>query len=168
MRAVCSYRWPVYTVGANASVLDIIECMATSDNVINTAFVPPEQRDVKTFNDMLTYVSRDPSHWVLPTTPLERSVHGRTTKISPPLAEFEVLHTVLEPGKPDTIRAARGPSIGIVAAGKQVHFEVEHEKLDLPRGGIVFVAPGCEVKVSFAGDDETGGEVWWATTSDLE
>ncbi|KZV69768.1 mannose-6-phosphate isomerase [Peniophora sp. CONT] len=147
---------------------DIIECMAASDNVINSAFVPPEQRDVETFNDMLTYVSRDPSHWVLPTTPLERSVHGRTTEISPPLAEFEVLHSVLEPGKPDAILAARGPTIGIVASGSRVHFEVEHEKLDLPRGGIVFLAPGCDVKVSYVGDGETGGEVWWATTHDLE
>ncbi|VDB91497.1 unnamed protein product [Peniophora sp. CBMAI 1063] len=147
---------------------DIIECMAASDNVINTAFVPPAQRDIDTFNDMLTYTSRPPSHWVLPTTPLERSVHGRTTKISPPLAEFEVLHSVLEPGKPDTIRAARGPSIGIVASGERVRFEVEHDMLELPRGGIVFVAPGCEVKVGYVGDGEGGAEVWWATTNDLE
>ena len=142
--------------------------MAASDNVINSAFVPHEERDVNTFNDMLTYTSRDPSHWVLPTVPLERSVHGRTTKISLPLAEFEVLHTVLEPGKPDTIRAARGPSIGIVTSGAHVNFEVDYDRLELPRGGIVFVAPGCEVKVSYVGDEEHGGDVWWATTNDLE
>lgn len=93
---------------------------------------PARTARVTTFNDMLTYVSRDPSHWMLPMTALERSVYGRKTKISPPLAKFEVLHTILEPGKPDAILAARGPSIAIVTSGARVHFEVEHDSARSP------------------------------------
>ncbi|KAI0031489.1 RmlC-like cupin domain-containing protein [Vararia minispora EC-137] len=141
---------------------DIVECMAISDNVLNAAFVPHEQRHLRTFLDTVTYTSREQSHWILPVAPLERSVRGKTTKFSPPLEEFEVLHTVLDQSGTETIRAARGPTVAIVVEGCGITFEVEGERLEtIPRGGVVFVVPGKEVTV------EGEGEVWWATTHDL-
>jgi mannose-6-phosphate isomerase len=157
VRALSQFNLPLLLKGT-----DIIECMAASDNVVNAAFVPPKQRDLHTFTDMLTYTSREPSHWALSAMPLERSVHGLTTKFSPPLEEFEVLHTVLDEKSLEAIRPARGPTVGVVVEGSGVTFEIGEERLQsIPRGGIVLVAPGLGVTV------EGDGEVWWATTNDL-
>jgi mannose-6-phosphate isomerase len=140
--------------------------MAVSDNVVNSAFVPPAERDIPTFVDMLTYTSRDASHWSLPSKPFSRSRGGRTTAFSPPLEEFDVLWTRL--GADPTLAAeaaeealapAAGPTIGIVTQGK-VKVVAGGEELELPEGGIAFVAPGNEITVQTVGSGE--GEVWWA------
>lgn len=139
---------------------DIIECMAVSDNVVNSAFVPPEERDISTFVDMLTYTSREASHWALPEKTFERSRTGRTTAFQPPMEEFDVLWTRLGLAE-ETLAPAEGPTIGFVTKGS-VRMRTEEEELILPSGGIVFVAPGHEVTVQSVGSDE--GEIWWATS----
>jgi mannose-6-phosphate isomerase len=144
-------------------LIDIIECMAVSDNVVNSAFVPPQERDIKTFTDMLTYTSREPSHWALSVTKFTRSVTGMTVAYSPPLEEFDVLRTQLPGGKVERITSALGPTIGIVTSGGAVKFSAANEELELPEGGIIYVVPGKEVTIEAgAGED---AEVWWASYS---
>jgi mannose-6-phosphate isomerase len=143
--------------------IDIIECMAVSDNVVNSAFAPPAERDIKTFTDMLTYTSREPSHWALPVSTFPRSKTGQTSAFSPPLEEFDVLRTQLEMGKIETITAASGPTIGIVTDGGEVRFDVGGEQITVPEGGIVYVVPGHDVKLETVGGGT--GEIWWSTSS---
>jgi mannose-6-phosphate isomerase len=159
LKAVRTYSPPATSSNAHSYFTDIIECMAVSDNVVNSAFVPPEERDVKTFVDMLTYTSREPSHWSLPQKPFGRSRTGQTTAFSPPLEEFEVLWTQLK--QAETIAPAGGPTIGIVTKGS-VKVAAGGEELELPQGGVVFVAPGNEIDIQAVSGGET--EVWWATS----
>ncbi|TFK47139.1 mannose-6-phosphate isomerase [Heliocybe sulcata] len=155
---------------------EIIECMAVSDNVLNSAFVPPEERDITTFTNMLTYTSRPVTEWVLPRKPYERAKNGKTQKFDPPLEEFSVLWTelgkeVVEEG--DVLGASPGPTIGIVtkagtrsgdlATGEgKVRFESGGESLEVPVGGVVFAAPGNDIAVSVVGAEGLA-EVWWST-----
>ncbi|KAF8524689.1 mannose-6-phosphate isomerase [Hysterangium stoloniferum] len=76
---------------------DIIECMAASDNVVNAAFVPPEDRDPYIFTEMLTYAPRPAETLGIPSTPYKGGTRGRTTAYDPLLVEFTVLHTSLDP-----------------------------------------------------------------------
>jgi mannose-6-phosphate isomerase len=137
--------------------------MAVSDNVVNSAFAPPEERDIKTFTDMLTYTSREPAHWSLKVSDFPRSKTGQTKAFSPPLEEFDVLWTQLSPGKSEHIGAANGPTIGIVTSGGDTRFSAGGEELVVPSGGIVYVVPGHGMTVEQVGGG--AGEVWWATCS---
>jgi mannose-6-phosphate isomerase len=142
---------------------DIIECMAVSDNVINAAFCAPEERDVSTFKSMLTYTSRAPSHWALPRHPSSVSGKGCSSTFSPPLEEFDVIWTELAGGaKEEIIKAAKGPTIGIVLKGT-VKFTANQDSLTLPEGGIAFVAANNEVHVELV--DGAYGDIWWSTYS---
>ncbi|KAI0073128.1 mannose-6-phosphate isomerase [Panus rudis PR-1116 ss-1] len=146
---------------------DIIECMAISDNVLNAAFVPESQskQHVPTFLSMLTYTSREPSHWILPHTKYKHSKTGKTQAYDPPLDEFVVLGTHLKEGDAEVLGAVGGPTIGIVTKGR-VRFSVAAgEVVEIDEGGIVYVVPGCDVEADLVkGADGGYGEVWWATS----
>lgn len=151
---------------------DIIECMAVSDNVLNSAFAPPEEikQQVPIFLEMLTYTARPASHWALPVRPYAHSLQRRTSAYDPPLEEFTVLGTSLRPGpggvggdgRRERLGAVGGPTIGIVTRGK-VRVSAGGDTLELEEGGIVYVVPGNEVQVELLQPDGDGeGEVWWA------
>ncbi|PCH42743.1 mannose-6-phosphate isomerase [Wolfiporia cocos MD-104 SS10] len=148
---------------------DIIECMAISDNVLNSAFSPPEEvkQQIPTFVDMLTYTARPVTHWALPAQPYQGSAHKRTTQYDPPLEEFVVMGTALREGAEsrERLEKVNGPTIGIVTRGK-VRFGVTEggaEELVLEEGGVMYVVPGKTVEVELLSADKEGeGEVWWA------
>ncbi|KAF8509707.1 RmlC-like cupin domain-containing protein [Hysterangium stoloniferum] len=99
---------------------DIIECMAASDNVVNAAFVPPEDRDPRTLG--------------LRSTPYKGSTRGRTTAYDPPLAKFTVLHSSLDPHyNEEQLQPAPGPTTGIVLEG-EVHITTAADKEDIFKG----------------------------------
>ena len=139
---------------------DIIECMAVSDNVLNTAFVPPEERQVKAFVHALTFTARDVDYWRLQHKQYEGSETGLTQVYTPPFDEFVVLGTSLTEGGKETLDAVKGPTIGIVTNGK-VKFNVGDEEEELDAGGIIFVAPGHKVHVDQLVKES---EVWWAAS----
>ncbi|TFY77367.1 hypothetical protein EWM64_g6645 [Hericium alpestre] len=138
-------------------VVDIIECMATSDNVLNAAFPPPppgeKVDELGSFERTLNYTAAPPAHWALPTTPFK----GHTTAYRPPLEEFIVLRTSLA-GFPESLGRV-GPTVGIVLKGA-AKFMVGAEQELVDRGGVVFVSAGSEVVVEAQGD---WAEIWWAT-----
>ncbi|KAF8509701.1 RmlC-like cupin domain-containing protein, partial [Hysterangium stoloniferum] len=102
---------------------DIIECMATSDNLVNVAFVPPEDRDPCIFTEMLTYALRSAETLGIPSTPYKGSTHGHTTAYDPPLVEFTVLHTFLNPHyNEEQLQPAPRPTTGIVLEGEVSHY----------------------------------------------
>ncbi|KAL8932775.1 MAG: hypothetical protein Q9216_006681 [Gyalolechia sp. 2 TL-2023] len=104
---------------------DIIECMASSDNVVRAGFTPKFQ-DIPTLTSMLTYsyapISEQKMNPVdYPYVTLNRSAYSSSSSAilyDPPIEEFSVVKTELN-GKEAkaTFEAIEGPSIIICTAG---------------------------------------------------
>lgn len=137
--------------------------MATSDNVVNASFAPPEARDIHTFSSMLTYDAQAWTRWSLPRKPYEHSVNGLTHVYAPPLPEFIVLGTKLESGKEtEVLTKVNGPTCAIVTRGGVILSVKGEDAMELEKGTVVFIAPGKDIEVT---SKVKGGdaEVWWAT-----
>ncbi|GAA5926896.1 uncharacterized protein JCM15063_000399 [Sporobolomyces koalae] len=129
---------------------DIMECMATSDNVVR-AGLTPKLRDVPTLTTMLTYTSSPPAEQILPPVSFRSTRH--TTLYDPPIDEFSVLLTVLQEGENEEFEPIEGPSILIfteldggkgqaqLAAGAGQAEEIKRE------GQVFFVAAGQEITI---------------------
>ncbi|GAA5855858.1 hypothetical protein JCM9279_003342 [Rhodotorula babjevae] len=136
---------------------DIMECMATSDNVVR-AGLTPKLRDVPTLTSMLTYTSSPPSEQIM--TPVGFRSTKHTTLYDPPIDEFSVLLTLLEQGETERYDVIEGPSILIFTelegAGEG---EGEGARLSWSKGDdevsregqVFFVGAGEEVTVEAKG-----------------
>ncbi|KAJ9110639.1 hypothetical protein QFC19_001468 [Naganishia cerealis] len=140
---------------------DIIECMATSDNVVR-AGLTPKLRDVPTLISMLTYTSA-PAHAQL----LEPTEFApKTLLYDPPIDEFSVLRLKLTGAEETEVhRPIEGPSLVVVTegSGKVAIKGGEHADaaaLELARGQVVFIAAGEEVE--YTASDEQGLELFRA------
>ncbi|KAL7409112.1 mannose-6-phosphate isomerase [Mrakia frigida] len=129
---------------------DIIECMATSDNVVR-AGLTPKLRDVPTLVSMLTYITAPPDAQLMSPTSF-RSLPN-TLLYDPPIEEFSVLHTKLAANVDEAQPGVDGPSILIVTngAGELVCEGIEGS---LKEGSVWFVAAGKEVKLKANGGEE--------------
>ncbi|KAK2055548.1 phosphomannose isomerase type I [Colletotrichum caudatum] len=131
---------------------DIVECMARSNNVLNTGFCPPGDRsNVDLFAGALTFRAHSEADVLLPPRPSPRGARGRTVVYPPPLSEFDMLKTDLSAGAGDkdggteVIRAGEGPAVAIVTDGEGV-LEADGKTFDVKAGYIWFIAPGVEAK----------------------
>ena len=131
-------------------VLDIIECMATSDNVVR-AGLTPKLRDVPTLIEMLTYQAGPGSKQLLTPTSFNRGEgegadDTSTTLYDPPIDEFSVLKIELKDGGSTRHRAIAGPSLCVVTEGKaRIGWEGGRAE-DVVRGDVVFVGAGTVVE----------------------
>ncbi|KAH9846395.1 mannos-6-phosphate isomerase [Lenzites betulinus] len=133
---------------------DIVECMATSDNVIR-AGLTPKLRDVPNLVAGLTYNSSPASkHLVQPATFAPGAAHS--TLYDPPIPEFAVVRTELAAGAREAHRAVDGPSIAIVTEGRgAVAWGCGGgERLEVSEGEVFFVGAGQEVEL--VGEGERG------------
>ncbi|KAF8508669.1 mannos-6-phosphate isomerase [Hysterangium stoloniferum] len=128
---------------------DIVETMATSDNVLR-AGLTPKTRDVPNLVSSLTYAAADSSmHLVKPQHGLFSGSH--TKLYDPPIPEFSVAMTKLSKGEKEDHPGVNGPSLAIVTAGNgSVHWH--GGEMDLKEGGMLFVS--ADVGVTFVGDME--------------
>jgi len=129
---------------------DIVETMATSDNVVR-AGLTPKLRDVPTLLSMLTYSTTTFANQLMEKVPYKSS--KRTILYDPPIDEFSVLLTELEAGEEEEHPAIQGPSIFIVikSAGS---FEWNNgsESHDLKGDGeVFFIAAGASIKFKASG-----------------
>jgi len=93
---------------------EILECMACSDNVVR-AGLTPKHKDVENLIEMLTYTMGGPD---IEFGRLEHSDEGSHTLVyTPPVPEFEVLVTTVEPGHEYAIPPLDVPSILICFEG---------------------------------------------------
>jgi len=128
---------------------DIIECMATSDNVVR-AGLTPKLRDVPTLVEMLTYESGPASKQLLK----PETISSSTLLYDPPIDEFSVFKVEVRQGEKEGHRAVDGPSICVITQGKgSVSWAAEDAQLEVARGDVVFVGAGREVTWA-AGEDE--------------
>lgn len=97
---------------------DIMECMARSDNVLNTGFCPRVERDsVELFTQALTFTPHDAQSVILPSSISFKGECGKTHEYSPPISEFKVMTTNLKAGEKELIKAIMGPSIQVITKG---------------------------------------------------
>jgi len=127
---------------------DIIECMATSDNVVR-AGLTPKLRDVPTLVEMLTYESGPASKQLLK----PETISASTLLYDPPIDEFSVYKVEVGKGEKEGHRAVEGPSICVVTQGSGTVVWAGEDSLDVARGDVVFVGAGAEVTWT-AGEDE--------------
>ncbi|TDL29005.1 mannose-6-phosphate isomerase [Rickenella mellea] len=125
---------------------DIMECMATSDNVIR-AGLTPKLRDIPNLVSGLTYIAADPSKHLVKPQPYHSS--SVSTIYDPPVPEFSVIHVKLPKESTEIHEAVQGPSIVIVTAGNgQIRWKdngTERED-QLSLGRVFFVGAGVPVE----------------------
>ncbi|KAL9087861.1 MAG: hypothetical protein Q9165_006423 [Trypethelium subeluteriae] len=125
---------------------DIIECMARSDNVLNTGFCPRASRNsVDEFVEVLTFDPHDPQQAMLTPQQHEKAKCGKTKVYRPPLSEFDVAATELGSGEKEGLAAMEGPGIFVVVKGEGRMKAAGREEL-VGEGSVWFVAPGVETE----------------------
>lgn len=125
---------------------DIIECMARSNNVLNTGFCPSAERNnVDTFTECLTYTPHSAKEAMLEPKKFSKAKKGKTLEYAPPLSEFSVLGTELGKGESETIGALGGPSILIATKGSG-KMKAKGKDYDLKEGYIFFIGHGVEME----------------------
>ncbi|KAK5128625.1 Mannose-6-phosphate isomerase [Meristemomyces frigidus] len=140
---------------------DIIECMASSDNVVRAGFTP-KFKDVETLTGMLTYsyapiaeqkmAPREYHHCKL--NQAAYSSNSSALLYDPPIEEFAVVRAALKAaGAKVTFEAIEGPSIIICTSGKG-SIAVGPKKEELSEGFVYFVGATAEVVVESKGEGE--------------
>ncbi|KAJ5308940.1 hypothetical protein PENANT_c020G05169 [Penicillium antarcticum] len=138
---------------------DIMECMARSDNVINTGFCPVAERDsVELFGQALSFVPHNAHDALLPRKKSDKGLNGKTDVYAPPVSEFSVLCTTLGAGEKETHKAILGPSLMIVTKGGGCMNIPGGKCVELKEGWVFFVGQG--VALDFGTD--TGMAVYRA------
>ncbi|EAW10310.1 mannose-6-phosphate isomerase, class I [Aspergillus clavatus NRRL 1] len=128
---------------------DIMECMARSDNVLNTGFCPrPGRDDVNLFSQALTFQPHSKKEVYLPRKKSDKGMNGKTDEYAPPFSEFNVLATCLGPGEKETHKAILGPSIMIVTKGSGQMNVPDDKTIDMKEGYVYFIGQGVAVDFS--------------------
>jgi mannose-6-phosphate isomerase len=142
---------------------DIVECMASSDNVVRAGFTP-KFKDVDTLVSMLTYnyapideQKMNPTDY--PYATLNRTAYSSGSSVTlydPPIDEFSVVQTTLRGnGAKATFDPLDGPSIVICTAGKG-KISVGSTVHEVKEGYVFFVGATaeCVLESEGASDDD--------------
>lgn len=122
---------------------DIIECMARSNNVLNTGFCPRAERNsADLFCSSLTFSPHSPEECILkPSKP-----EGKTKVYSPPISEFDASESDLHAGDREKLSAAAGSRIVIVTRGDGA-MQALDQHVQLSEGQSFFVKAGVELSL---------------------
>lgn len=141
---------------------DIIECMASSDNVVRAGFTP-KFKDVSTLTEMLTYSyapieeqKMEPAEY--PYATLNTTAYSSASSAviyDPPIEEFAVVKTDLNrAGAKATFDPIPGPSI-IICTGGEGKISVGPAKTEEVREGYVFfLGADAECVLESTGNEE--------------
>jgi mannose-6-phosphate isomerase len=140
---------------------DIIECMASSDNVVRAGFTPKYQ-DIPTLTSMLTYSYApieeqkmnpvDYPYVTLNTTAY--SSNSSSLLYDPPIEEFSVVRTeLMKKGSKATFEALSGPSIIICTKGEG-KISVGPKTEDIKEGYVFFVGATAQCVIESTGGEE--------------
>ena len=98
---------------------DIVECMARTDNVLNTGFCPRGDRDsVDMFTAALTFSPKSVDDAILKPKSSDKGINWHTMVLALPMSGFDMLITELKGTESETLKAIQGPSIMVVTGGK--------------------------------------------------
>lgn len=141
---------------------DIIECMASSDNVVRAGFTPKFQ-DIPTLTTMLTYsyapISEQKMHPTdYPYVTLNSTAYSSSSSAilyDPPIEEFSVVKTELKKkGAKATFEAIAGPSIFICTNGEGT-ISVGPKTEEVKAGFVYFVGATAECVLESQSEDFT-------------
>ncbi|KAJ9638929.1 Mannose-6-phosphate isomerase [Coniosporium tulheliwenetii] len=141
---------------------DIIECMASSDNVVRAGFTP-KFKDVSTLTTMLTYSYAPISEQKMHPTPypyvnLNRAAYSSGSYCllyDPPIEEFSVTKLELKAdGAKATFDPIQGPSIILCTAGEGT-VSVGPKTEEIKPGYVFFVGATAELVVESKSEDLT-------------
>ena len=139
---------------------DIMECMASSDNVVRAGFTP-KFKDVSTLTSMLTYSYAPISEQKMSPTdypycklnPAAFKSNSSCILYDPPIEEFAVLKTELgADGSKCTMEAVEGPSIVICTSGKG-KISVGPKVEEMKEGYVYFVGATAELVLESTGSE---------------
>ncbi|KAF2154312.1 mannose-6-phosphate isomerase [Myriangium duriaei CBS 260.36] len=140
---------------------DIVECMARSNNVLNTGFCPRAERNsVDLFCSCLTFAPHSIAECRLPPKPYHGGKNGKTEIFTPPMNEFNILSTKIKAGEKEIINPIDGPSIAIATSGNGT-LSSNGEEFAVKEGSIWFIGKGTEVKL-----DAKENLVWYTAFAD--
>lgn len=100
---------------------NIVECMARSNNVLNTGFCPrPDRDNIDLFCSDLTFSAHSPDDVLLPAEKSEKGKCGKTSVYAPPMSEFDMLRVVLggKDGDKEVVQALGGPAVAFCVKGE--------------------------------------------------
>ena len=146
---------------------DIIECMASSDNVVRAGFTP-KFKDVDTLTKMLTYSYAPIEEQKLrpvdyPYTTLNATAYSSASSsmlYDPPIEEFSVVKTDLNrTGAKATFDPIVGPSILICTRGRG-KITVGHKTEEVREGFVFFVGADAECVIENTGSGEGEDDVF--------
>ncbi|KIW06243.1 mannose-6-phosphate isomerase, class I [Verruconis gallopava] len=121
---------------------DIIECMASSNNVLSTGFCPRADRDnIDTFLETLSFITHSVDEARLEPQIFKRSRSGKTKVYEPTISEFSLLATELSSEESDFIEKLDGPSIMIVTRGRGIMKTGEYD-YELKEGFVFCIGAG--------------------------
>jgi mannose-6-phosphate isomerase len=144
---------------------DIIECMASSDNVVRAGFTP-KFKDVSTLTDMLTYSYAPISEQKMspidyPYVTLDKNAYSSNSAsilYDPPIPEFAVVRTALnKTGAKATFDPIEGPSIVLCTKGKG-KISVGPKTETIEEGYVYFVGATAELVIESDTDGDHGAE----------
>ncbi|PLB54600.1 mannose-6-phosphate isomerase, class I [Aspergillus steynii IBT 23096] len=125
---------------------DIVECMARSDNVLNTGFCPRPDRDsVGLFAKALSFKPHGVGEVVLRRQKSGKGLLGRSDVYAPPFGEFNVLATWLGGGEVERHEAIGGPSLLVVTKGEG-RMKGEGKEWEVKEGAVFFIGQGVELE----------------------
>ncbi|KAK0266452.1 hypothetical protein LTR91_021646 [Friedmanniomyces endolithicus] len=125
---------------------DIIECMARSNNVLNTGFCPRSERDnVDLFISCLTFTPHSGEEAMLRPESFDRSKKHKTIRFAPPMSEFDMLQTTLKAGEKESLGAVKGPGILLATEGS-AKMKANGMEVELKEGQVFFVAQGTALE----------------------
>lgn len=140
---------------------DIIECMASSDNVVRAGFTP-KFKDVETLTNMLTYSyapieeqKLEPVDYPYAVLNVPAYSSGSSCVLyDPPIEEFSVVKTDLNrTGAKATFDGLAGPSI-LICTGGQGQIRVANKTEEIKEGYVFFIGATAECIV----ENTDGGE----------
>lgn len=130
---------------------DIVECMARSDNVLNTGFCPRADRDsVDLFTAALTFAPKNSQDAILKPKKSEKGVNGNTKVLAPPMSEFNMLVVELGSKGTETIKALQGPAVMVVTGGKGT-LKAEGKENEVEEGYVFYV--GYNTELNFTAEE---------------
>lgn len=134
---------------------DIVECMARSDNVLNTGFCPRPDRDsAELFTSALQHSPESARDAILRPKHSDKGRHGRTRLLAPPLSEFHMLITQLKDAETEKIAGIQGPSILVITSGAGT-IRAEGKDFPVKEGYVFFVGYDTELELVAQGGLET-------------
>lgn len=132
---------------------DIVECMARSNNVLNTGFCPRADRDnAETFVRALTFQQHSPEKPLLERSKCEHTSTGKSYMLRPPMSEFNMIVTELKSGETDSLKAVKGPSLMFMTSG-QGTMKADGKEHEIHAGYVYFIGQGVEVSYESSSQD---------------